>query len=184
MIAARLGAEEALERGGHLLRRARDVGLDDVREEDGVAKRRVPVRLAEVRDGEHGAGRGYKVPRVLDGTHLVRVVGDGLFVEDALRLKKGVPAVRPVLGGAIGADDVNREVGTEKAHRSHEEVDATLDVLLRVGLEPEDPSHAGRLTDDAEDVAVHELSRGPGDGAEDVEQHAIEGTKRATCRRR
>ena len=184
VIAARLGAEEALERRGHLLGRARDVGLDEIREEDGVAERRVPVRFAEVGDGEHGAGRRNEVPRVLDGAHLMRVVGDGLFVKDALRLKEGVPAVRPVLRGAVGADDVDREVGTEKAHRSHEEVDAALNVLLRVGLEPEDPSHAGRLADDAEDVAVHELSRGPRDGAEDVEQHAIEGAKRASCRRR
>lgn len=114
----------------------------------------------------------------------MRVVRDGFFVEDALRLKEGVPAVRPVLRGAIRADDVDREVGAKEAHGSHEEVDAALDVLLRVGLEPEDPSHSGGFTDDAKDVAVHELSRGPGNGAEDVEKHAIERTKSTALRRR
>lgn len=39
------------------------------------------MRLAEVRDSEHRASRGDEVPRILDGAHLVRVVGDGFFVK-------------------------------------------------------------------------------------------------------
>ena len=158
VVAAWLGAVEALERRGHLLNAAGDVGLHDVGEEDGVSKRSVPVCFAQVRDREHGASGGDEVPRVLDRAHLVRVVRDRLLVEDAEAFEVGGPAVRPILRRSVRANDVDGEIGTEQAHRREEEVDAAFDVVLRVRLEPEDPAHHRGLTDEAEHEAVAELS--------------------------
>ena len=51
------------------------------------------MRLAEVRDSEHRASRGDEVPRILDGAHLVRVLGDGFFVKDSLCFEEGATSM-------------------------------------------------------------------------------------------